>query len=520
MLLSYGLEVAHGLRRVLGEQPLEQSLWEDFLSLRWGPGADEFYAWPHDAADNACEDHLLLRAAQLRALVDAVRATAREPGQAPLAQVLHRHALHTQRQQVAGPRLTVALRLGRWFTTLEVGDEHPRQLRDRMEQALLERARPLRPAAPPRTDAALLIALDPVPLERALHLHQVGIDGPFLAWSQTDDAHPLHVLAAHHLAVEGPAFIQLLADVRRRARALRIALGLGGAGAPSEELVDELVQALLSGDPPAAPQDELLIDGESRELPAARLELNLSPELERLRHRRPRGWALPHRLRLDPTPALCLRLVSVDRGLFSFSAFAYAFCRAQHDALVAHDPDYDGRGFTFVVPSAAERDGRSHARSQRPVLCAFRTAGGRPESATTFRTRLGRVLAQAERDEDLLSRVLSDGLQVAVPRTLKAALVRVADLVTARRGSFLGGRSVVSQVVVPEGLLDPEAEFGGPQDGFFGGSCQGRSGVTITAIERGSRRDLCAVGSGLFARPTVMDAFWTRFGELLREQRM
>ncbi len=87
-------------------------------------------------------------------------------------------------------------------------------------------------------------------------------------------------------------------------------------------------------------------------------------------------------------------------------------------------------------------------------------------------------------------------------------------------GSFLAGRGLVARIEIPEDVVDPIASYAGLYEGLFGGSCQERGGVSLTAVDRGFRRDLCALGTGPFRNKAAMDLFWQRFAYFLGQAAM
>jgi hypothetical protein len=539
-LVSHGLELSHTLRRAIGEKPVEASLWEELLALRRGPGADAFMAVPLPARVET-DDLLLERAVEIRALVDAVRHNRYAHAGQPLNRVLRKGALRFRREVVTEETTPVAIRLGWSFAVVHVGDDHPRKLRDRIVQALKTEARPLRPLRPTRVNAPLLVSILPVPFAEALHLHRVGLEGPWMSWSETEGTNPLGLLAAHHFVLEGPGFAALRADFRRRSKAMRVALGLD---AGEDDLLEELVPAHLSGDPTtdlgaleahleaeAAAAGEYDLDMQfqprhtfaQRPFPSTahpvpeRATPVIDPELMTIARRRPMTWWGSTGLKgaLGNTPLI--RVATIQRGAFSFPDFCYAYCRAQHDAMGAHHPRYGGQGFTFVVPhQARDADGKPLAgRRAQPVLCSFRTRRGAPEAINTFRRRLERRMDEADHGEDLLSQVFDDVLRIAVPDVLKALAVRLYERLPGDGGAFLSGRGLVSFIEVPDEFVDPFTEYGGVLEGFFGGPCQERGGISLMAIDRGFRRDLCAVGSGIFREEVPMNFFWHRLAYFL-----
>jgi len=129
-------------------------------------------------------------------------------------------------------------------------------------------------------------------------------------------------------------------------------------------------------------------------------------------------------------------------------------------------------------------------------------------------------MAEAEEGGDLLSRVLDNALRVRLPDLFKAAAVRVFESRLYDGGSFLSGRGLVSYIEAPDEFIDPIAEYGGIFEGLFAGSCQERGGVSLTAIDRGYRRDLCAVGTGVFRGQAAMDLFWKRLAYFLDQAAM
>lgn len=556
LLVSHGLELTHALRRTLGDHPVEATLWEELLALRRGPGCDGFWAAPL-APRAPAEDLLLERAVEVRALVDAIRNHRSAHAGQPLDRILRKDALRTRREVVGQELVPVAIRLGAWFTVVAVGDEHPRALRDSIEAALMDDPRQIGSLRSRRISAPLLVSIDPVPFGWAIHLHRLGVQGPWMAWSCTAGPRPMGVLSAHHLVLEGPGFAALRADFRRRVRALRVALGLDGAdeewdgsegfgafdaapftpfgddGGPGFEFDEGLTEEML----------DLLLDLEAEDdavrlphrhtfafdpqLPQERPSTSdcppgLPPALDTLARTRPLR-SLPHEVRHDQlrTPP-AVRYATVERGAFSLPDFCYAYCRAQHDAMAVHHPKYGGQGFTFIVPRiprGADGTGRAGRRAQ-PVLCSFRTRRGVPEGPDVFKRRLLEQLAQADQGRDLLSRVLDDALRVALPGVVKSAVVRLFERGVRDGGTFLSGRGLVAHISVPDELVDPVAEHAGIYEGIFGGSCQVRGGVALTAVDRGFRRDLCAVGTGMFRFQAPMDLFWQRFAYFLGEAAM
>lgn len=549
-LVAHGLELAHQLRRALGDRPVEESLWEDLLAYRRGPGADAFSMSPLVGAPAA--DLLLDRAVEIRAIVDALRALAGQfPGQ-PLERHIKKGALRTRRVPLSLDDTPVAVRLGGWFTVLHVGDEHPRRLRDLLETSLAEDARELRLVGSPSVPAPIVVSIDPVQFAEAVHLHRVGMDGPWLGWSEVRTTGRFGVLSGHHLVLEGPAFVHLRAEIRRRSRALRVALGLE-SGDDDWELLTQagLFEHVPSADGPrsalhnvgfefglppsgptlgpieAAPHGPFVIDNgagldllaDAGSLPASPLPiggLGADDELpESLRDRlrqRPAGFFPPTWLAGAMANPPALRWATLERTQWPFSDLVYAYCRAQHDAMAVHHPRYEGQGFTFVVPW--RRTGASRAT---PVLCSFRTRRGAPEGIATFRRRLSRRLDEAEAGEDLLSQVLDDLLRLPVPEVVRAMAVRLAEHLPGDGGSFLSGRGLISWIEVPDVAVDPITAHSGSSDGLFAGSCQERGGVSLTVVDRGARRDLCAVGSGIFRQEAPMQLFWMRLQYFLSQ---
>jgi len=224
--------------------------------------------------------------------------------------------------------------------------------------------------------------------------------------------------------------------------------------------------------------------------------------------------------RLQSWRAPSVRYATIPRGAFSFLDYCYAYCRAQHEAMAVHQPRYPGAGFTFVVPRSGKVDSLSADARVVPVLCSFRTVRGVPERAAPFKHRLARRLEEAAVGADLLSSVLNDVLRGPVPDFLKAAAIRVLVSTLHDGGSFFGGRGLVSHIVVPDELVDPVAAYSGIFDGVFAGSCHERGGVSLTTVDRGYRRDICAVGTGVFRTREAMDLFWNRFAYFLDQAAM
>ena len=442
----------------------------------------------------------------------------------------------------------MVVRLGGWYVVVDVHDEHPRVLRDQIEEALRTRPRPLRTLLPKGLTAPIVISILPVPFREASHLHRLGIEGPWLGWSETSTAPRMTVLSSHGLVLDGPGVYLLRAEVRRRVRAMRIALGLDVEEEPLEDLDTDdaiaLLEAALAGE-----DTELLSelglgegagpvldrDGSCDPFPmrhdfaddcgtasarasrpdreaanAPDLASSLPADLAHLASRPPLAWRGPRPGPVGPCPSL--RFATVPRSRFSFPDFAYAYCRAQHEAMAVHQPSYSGQGFTFVVPHLPRDEVGAPRRGlrARPVLCSFRTRRGVPESGTTFKRRLERRMDEADQGNDLLSQVLDDFLRAAVPEFAKATLVRLAERMPGDGGTFLTGRGLVAWSEVPDESVDPFAQYGGVYEGSFTGSCHERGGVALSAVDRGYRRDLCGVGTGVFREAEVMDHFWRR----------
>jgi len=548
-LVSHGLELAHALRRVVGERPADLTAWEELLAFRKGPGADAFLVAPVPETRPASTDPLLDRAVEVRVLVDLLRKHSGLHAGQPLDRVLRRDSQQMKRVELEAYSVPVVLRVGAWFAVLEVADEHPRVLRDRILESFRGNAQKVGRFRYRRVEAPLVVSLAPVPLQEALHLHRLGIEGPLLAWSYTGGSPTLGVLAAHHLVLDGPGLACLRADLGQRVRAFRVALGLDAATA--DESLSEQYSArdaapfapfgwLPESNPPdasgrgardgparrgsTAPSARARLGEQQRtggELSAPSLEIppNMPAELaDLLRDRKgARSWAGPMKLSGRPTQAPSIRFATVHRGAFSFSEFAYAYCRAQHDAMLRHDPHYRGQGFTFVVPHVPRLGTPDHnlGLRARPVLCSLHTRRALPEPLPAFRRRLLRRLEEADRGEDLLSQVLHDVLRLPLPAVVRSSVVRLFERAPRDGGTFLGGRGLFAYTSVPDDLVDPIAAHAGVYDGLFSGSCQERGGVSLTVIDRGSRRDLCAVGTGLFRPDASMDFFWERFASLL-----
>lgn len=550
-LVAHGLELTHSLRRAVGGCAKEPSLWEELLALRRGPGADNFLATPI-CCRPPVQDLVLERAVEVRAIVDALRGNRHAFDGQPLNRCLEHGVLRTRRLVLPEETVSVVVRLGEWFAVVDVRDEHPRVLAERIVEALETRARPLRSVMPVRVRAAAVVSLLSVPFKEAAHLHRLGVEGPWLGLAETSTEPRLDVMSSHGLVLDGPGFYCLRAEVRRRVRAMRIALGLD---AVDDEMVEPdeaiaILEAALAeedegslsdmglgegagivldrSDPSLEPFPfrHAFADGDGPERPSrpdtapaelSHLLATLPPSLVELSKKRTLSWMGPRPGPVGPAPSL--RYATVPRSAFSMPDFAYAYCRAQHEAMAIHHPSYDGRGFTFVIPHQPRDEIGRRKRGVRagPVLCSFRTRRGVPEAPGTFKRRLERRLDEADRGEDLLSQVLDDVLRAAVPEVAKTAIVRLAERMPGDGGTFLTGRGLVAWSEVPDESVDPFAEYGGVFEGFFTGSCHERGGVSLSAVDRGCRRDLCAVGSGVFRRKPVMDHFWRRLAFFLSD---
>ncbi len=543
-LVAGGVGLTQALRTALGERPVDTTLWEELLALRRGPGTDAFFAMPVPPKPQP-EDPLLERAVEILALVDAVRNNRRSHQGQPLDRILREGVLRTRRVVLHQETVPVCIRLGFFFAIVHVGEEHPRSLRDRIVQAFAEEARSLGTLRGRRIPAPILVSITPLPLAEALHAHRIGVEGPWLGWSRSAGRNPMGVLASHHLVLEGPGFATLRADFRRRVRAMRVALGLDGIdegwdvteefsefdSAPFEpygrSVEPELHPALkrmvgidddepcrddrqhhsFAFDPSPGPPSDGLV-----EVPD-----NLPPELDTLARVRPSVWSGDRMLGGPRRGPPSIRYATVNRCAFSFPDFVYAYCRAQHDALAVFSPRYAGTGFTFIVPRDRPHGLADGGRRARPVLCTFKTRRGAAESAESFKARLEQRFDEAEAGHDLLSGVLDDAVRMALPNLLKAAVVRAFERLSGDGGTFLAGRGLVSHIEIPEEVVDPIAQFAGIYEGVFGGSCQERGGVAMAAVDRGSRRDISALGTGIFRRKEPMDLFWQRFAWFLGE---
>ena len=69
--------------------------------------------------------------------------------------------------------------------------------------------------------APLAVGIEPVGLGEALHLHRLGLEGPWLSWAETVGEPSLGVLSAHHFVLEGPGMAGLRADFRQIKQELR-----------------------------------------------------------------------------------------------------------------------------------------------------------------------------------------------------------------------------------------------------------------------------------------------------------
>ncbi|HCP44509.1 MAG TPA: hypothetical protein DIU15_00505 [Deltaproteobacteria bacterium] len=550
-LVSHGLELAHALQRAVGARGHDGGGWEDLLAFRTGPGADAFLVAPVQLPEEGCVDPILDRAVEIRALVDVFRHHRDRHVRQPLDRVLRRDRLRLKRVALHESFMPVVLRLGAWFTVIEVHEEHPRALRERIVDSFIERPRPIGRLRCRRVDAPLVVSLVPIDLAEAVHLHRVGLEGPLVGWSYSAGSPKLSVLAAHHLVVDGPSFACLRSDFARRVRALRLALGLDSMESPG--VLNEPYSKADSF--PFEPDSSTLQSSRAahasrwsrvarrsgrasaskrrarglahQEMASAqpsgpgRYESSIPKELAELLRERTgvRSWAGPTKLSGRPVEPPSIRFATLHRVSFSLCEFAYAYCRAQHDAMLRHDVHYQGQGFTFVVPHVPRGDASQAPLSSRarPVLCSLHTRRGLPEPLTAFSRRLLRRLDEADRGQDLLSRVLHDVFRLPLPAVVQSSVVRLFERAPRDGGTFLGGRGLFAYSAVPDDFVDPSATHSGVHGGLFSGSCHERGGVSLTVIDRGARRDLCAVGTGLFRPQAPMDFFWERLASLLND---
>ena len=544
LMVSSGLQLASALRkrgRVQKEDDSPSS-WEQLLSFRQGPGADGFVVWPLPKDACAESEPLLERCVEVLALVEAVREhRSRHPGQ-PLDCYLRKERLKVRREKLNSEGVPVVVRLGYWYVVVEVGDEHPRRLCERVLHAFETEAKPLGHLRLRRLRASLVVSLLPLSLSEAVHLQRWGLEGPWLGFSRAGGNRQLGVLTAHHLVLEGPGLACLRVDFRRRLRAMRLALGLDaeddeGDGREGFSAWDSapfvlpewdnlLDQAAALAESPVVMEEAkgVLASGHGSHLLAtaesASVRAALPDPLQRLADDRHWSWLHPGRWTGRGLRAPSLRFATLQRGAFLLSSVCYSYCYAQHQTMDAYDPHYQGQGFTFVVPHIV--GGRAFQTSSRrrakPVLCSFHTRDRAPESYARFRRRFDRRIAEAERGEDLLSQVMGDMFEGSLPSLVKSAAVHLFERAPRDGGTFLGGRGLVAYARVPDEDVDPIATYAGVYDGLFSGSCQERGGVALTIFDRGYRRDLCATGTGLFASEPVMDSFWQTFARLYGEQ--
>ncbi len=501
-----------------------QGGWERVRAMRRGPGADGFVLWPLPPPGEIVFDGLMERCLELRALVDVIREHRhRHPSQA-LDCYLRRRGMTLSRRAVHGDLCPVMIRLGAWFVTLEVGDEHPRRLRDKILEEFRLRPRSLSFLRRRRIPCIAAISLRPLPLVESVHLHRWGIEGPWIGFSRSGTwrAPRFAVISAHHLVLEGPALACLRVDFQRRLRALRVGLGMDVGGA--DWLDSENFSAFDAAPFELSPLEESVFTdrvgrlkfshgSQQAALDGADDVENLPAALRALLLQSAGHWldGEPWRERRLKSPSL--RFATIERGSFSLSRVCYAFCCAQHQALRAADSSYKGRGFTFIVPrmmGAAPFSSSARSRG-RPVLCSLQVKGGEPEGVSAFTKRLKLRLEEAERGEDLLSELVEDLFHADRSDLLGSALVSLYERLPVSGGSFLRGRGMVSYARVPDEDVDPVASHAGIYEGLFAGSCQVRDGVTLSIIDRGYRRDLCAVGSGVLSDEVVMERFWSDF---------
>ncbi len=549
LVVSSGLQLASALRRrVRGEPDRElPSSWEQLLSLRQGPGADGFVVWPLPGDVGLEREPLLERCVEILALVEAVRDHSyRHPGQY-LDCFLRKDRPQVRRERLRSERTPVAVRLGSWYVLIEVGDEHPRRLRERILYAFETDPQPLGHLRLRRLRAGLVVSLLPLSLGEAVHLHRWGLEGPWLGWSRAGALRQVGVLAAHHFVLEGPGLACLRVDFRRRLRAMRLALGLDAEdpewdgredfsardAAPFALLESELdlfldlSSSAEQGDREpveSVAEDVLASSGHGTHLLASgdssTCRTELPAPLEQLATESHWSWLHPGRWTGRGLRAPSLRFATLERGAFSLSSACYAYCCAQHQTMADRDPYYRSQGFTFVVPQIpGSGPFKSNARRRaRPILCSFHTRDGRPESSLSFNRRFKRRMAEAEVGDDLLSYVMRDLFEGSLPAFVKSAAVHLFERAPRDGGTFLGGRGLVAYAQVPDEDVDPIATYAGVFEGLFSGSCQERGGVALSIIDRGYRRDLCAAGTGLFAGEREMDRFWTTFARLYREE--
>lgn len=548
-VVSSGLQLASALRRRVRGEPGRDlpSSWEQLLSLRQGPGADGFVVWPLPGDVGLEREPLLERCVEILALVEAVRDhSARHPGQ-HLDCFLRKDRLQVRRERLQSKVTPVVVRLGSWYVQIEVGDEHPRALRERVLHAFETNPQPLGHLRLRRLRAGLVVSLLPLPLGEAVHLHRWGLEGPWLGWSRAGALRQVGVLAAHHFVLEGPGLACLRVDFRRRLRAMRLALGLDAEdpewdgredfsardAAPftlQETELDEFLDLSLSADQSwresveAVAEDALVSSGYGTHLlvtgDGSISRTQLPASLEALAREGHWSWLHPGRWTGRGLDAPSLRFATLERGAFSLSSACYAYCCAQHQAMADRDSHYRSQGFTFVVPQIPGSGAfKSNSRRRaRPILCSFHTRDGRPESSLSFNRRFKRRMAEADAGDDLLSHVMRDLFEGSLPALVKSAAVHLFERAPRDGGTFLGGRGLVAYAQVPDEDVDPVATYAGVFEGLFSGSCQERGGVALSIIDRGYRRDLCAAGTGLFASERVMDTFWKTFARLYREQ--
>ncbi len=165
---------------------------------------------------------------------------------------------------------------------------------------------------------------------------------------------------------------------------------------------------------------------------------------------------------------------------------------------------------TIQIP-VARGDRTDPLRLRRRVVSAttsVRFADGVPEPYVAFEARVREVLAREARDAGLVSRLLAAARGTPVPLAWKRASIGAKRPPWLDRiASLIGGRALVSRISVAE-PIPPMCAVSSPSR--LATSADPVGGCVLTVVDDGTRGAITLSGTGVVARPAVLDEILAR----------
>jgi hypothetical protein len=332
------------------------------------------------------------------------------------------------------------------------------------------------PGEPLAVQAAVAIAVEPLQLDRARHLHRHAWSaggGPWLGLGDSmDGPMALELVTTCHLVVDGYAHVRIAERIFERV----------DEGTREQELLEYAAAAGL------APR--VGVDGRAPAPHVSRLRLIGEPV----------GFAGE----------------SLSGTSFSFSRVAHAFGRAL-ERLYRADLPIAARlaarrspSFQFPVAPGLLDD---PARRQHRILVgllSLRMAGGEFESHDELRARLPSLIAREVAARGLLSRVLGATTRSRLPLAFRRWLLATSG----RPHTFippievLGGRGRVSSLRFPPGERPAAPLFAVSSPGLSVSATDGRGSVLLTLVHHDDHHVTATVaGTGLCVTHEAARAF-------------